>query len=85
MPSSERTTDGLPGTSPDPAGQTDSRTDRVTYLPPDPKPSRQLRRTGVKIGRKVLEYERPLLALGPLRIVRKADGRLGVRWVRRRG
>ncbi|MFS8535210.1 MAG: hypothetical protein FWJ65_08650 [Limnochordales bacterium] len=56
----------------------------VTYLPREPKPTRKLRRTGVKIGRRVLEYERPLLSLGPLRIVRKADGRVALRWVRRR-
>ncbi|HEY8416709.1 MAG TPA: hypothetical protein VIK93_01595 [Limnochordales bacterium] len=56
---------------------------RVTRLPPDPKPRRQLRRAGVKIGRRVLPYERTVLGLGPLRIVRTASGRLALRWGRR--
>ncbi|MFS8544244.1 MAG: hypothetical protein LOD91_10470, partial [Limnochordales bacterium] len=58
---------------------------RVTRLPPDPKPTRQLRRAAVKIGRRVLPYERILWRLGPLRVVRTATGRLALRWVRRRG
>ena len=66
------------GHSPD-----DSAGGRVTRLPPDAKPRRQLRRTGVKIGRRVLPYERTVLRLGPLRLVRDANGRLALRWIRR--
>ncbi|GEM_PF-6018439 len=56
---------------------------KVTHLPPG-GPTRQLRRTGVKIGRRVLEYERPLLKLGPLLVVRRRVGGIAVRWIRRR-
>lgn len=52
----------------------------VTELPPGAAPSRQLRRVGVKIGRKVLEFHRPLFRLGPLHVYRTASGRIAVRW-----
>lgn len=54
----------------------------LTRLPSGAKPKRQLRRVGVKIGRKVLEFQRPLFRLGPLHVYRTAAGRLSIQWKR---
>lgn len=55
-----------------------------TRAPFDKGPARQLRRTGTKIGRKVLPFERLVFRLGPLRVYRGAEGGFSVRWQFRR-
>lgn len=56
----------------------------VAELRPGAVSGRRLRRVGVKIGRKVLEFHRPVFRLGPLHLYRTPSGRLRLRW-RRRG
>lgn len=90
MPTSEDTgrgrhpETGNPETGTDPTTGTNPHAN-VSEISPGTAPGRQLRRVGVKIGQKVLEFERPVVRLGPLRIYRTATGRLSWRWIRRRG
>lgn len=56
----------------------------VSLLQADASPSRQLRRVGTKIGRKVLPFQRPLLRIGPLHVYRDAHGGLSMQWLPRR-
>lgn len=74
------------GTRPDESGHQshDEASPKVTHIPAGATPSRQLRRVGVKIGKTVLEFQRPVFRLGPLHIYRSVSGRLVLRW-RRRG
>lgn len=60
----------------------ESDSPRLSQLPVGAAPSRQLRRVGVKIGRKVLEFQRPVFRLGPLWVYRTASGRLSLQWKR---
>lgn len=57
--------------------------DNVSPLPAD-GPSRQLRRVGTKIGRKVLPFQRLIFRWGPIHVYRNADGGFGLQWIRRR-
>lgn len=66
------------------ADATPPSSSRLTKLPSGAAPSRQIRRVGVKIGKKVLEFQRPLFRLGPLRVYRTASGRLVFQWMRRK-
>lgn len=58
--------------------------DNVSPLQADTGPSRQLRRVGTKIGRKVLPFQRPLLRVGPLHVYQDAQGHLSIQWLPRR-
>lgn len=58
--------------------------ERLTTLPPGARPSRQLRRVGVKIGRKVLEFQRPVVRFGPLHVYVSPAGRVRIQWRPRR-
>lgn len=76
QPSSE------PGRPDEPDRAEERPRDRVTMLPPGAQPRRQLHRVGVKIGRKVLEFQRPIFQLGPLHVYVAPSGRLRLQWKR---
>lgn len=65
-------------------GRENPRVDNVSKAPFHKGPARQLRRTGTKIGRKVLPFERLVFRLGPLRVYRSAEHGFSVRWLLRR-
>lgn len=58
----------------------DSGHDNVSPVQFERGPTRQLRRVGTKIGRKLLPFERLLFRVGPVHIYRGAVGNIIVRW-----
>lgn len=58
--------------------------DNVAPLQTDVGPSKQLRRVGTKIGRKVLPFQKLVVRVGPLHVYRDAQGALSVQWLPRR-
>ncbi|MBO2519716.1 MAG: hypothetical protein CW349_08495 [Firmicutes bacterium] len=57
---------------------------KVSSLPTDRKPKGRLPRLPVRLGARMLPFYRPLVQLGPLQLLRRADGSLFWRWKGRR-